>query len=339
MKIPTDEIPQANNLKALAKAVQAVADGATTYQGIAASLGYGERQGRYYRLAGEMLGLLEKTGVNAYRVTALGRAYLSAEGPQKSGTFAAALANSRLFQRVVTFLESKKGGGATKSDLEQFIAKLTETTKKMVGRRTSTVISWLKAADLLDQRDHRYVLRTLGDQPAVVDYGTVDEPLMPRQFDLQEYTAVSRRVSSAQDTITYEVERAKLDRANSVHETLTNLVARKIRGVGAIPKRNPLVDLAAQIGKDRFIFEVKTTPETEFRNQVRRGVSQLYEYRYLQDTPDAKLVLVIEKPLPRALQWMTDYLVKDRGIFLVWDGDLRTLHSLPAMRRPLEFLL
>ena len=41
------------------------------------------------------------------------------------------------------------------------------------------------------------------------------------------------------------------------------------------------------------------------------------EYRYIQNVPAAKLVLVLENPLLRKLSWMGDYLTKDRVILLV----------------------
>jgi len=41
----------------------------------------------------------------------------------------------------------------------------------------------------------------------------------------------------------------------------------------------------------------------------------------LQNLPEAKLVLVIEKSLPDKNSWMTEYLEKDRDVFLFWDGD------------------
>lgn len=68
-------------------------------------------------------------------------------------------------------------------------------------------------------------------------------------------------------------------------------------------------------------------------------ISQLYEYRYIQAVPEAKLVLVIEKPLTAALTWMQDYLVEDRDILLVWDGTDDRLFCPSSTRETLNFLL
>jgi hypothetical protein len=80
---------------------------------------------------------------------------------------------------------------------------------------------------------------------------------------------------------------------------LTDLVADKIRRAGSIPKNNRYVALSAAIREDLYLFEMKSTTDGNVHSQIRRGISQLYEYRYLQDVPDAKLVIVIENPPPR----------------------------------------
>jgi hypothetical protein len=106
-----------------------------------------------------------------------------------------------------------------------------------------------------------------------------------------------------------------------------------------MPQRCNLVDLATRISETPFIFEMKSTGATNIRSQVRRGISQLYEYRYLQNAPDAKLVLVIEKPFAKEDAWMHDYLVRDLGILLAWDGDRKHLHCSESQREFLDFLV
>ena len=55
-------------------------------------------------------------------------------------------------------------------------------------------------------------------------------------------------------------------------------------------------------GRD-YLFEMKSTTEDNPHAQIRRGLTQLYEYRYVQNVKEAKLVLVIENPLPRENGW------------------------------------
>ena len=73
------------------------------------------------------------------------------------------------------------------------------------------------------------------------------------------------------------------------------------------------------------------------RDQIRKGMSQLYEYRYLQNNPGATLVLVLDRPLSENVAWMNDYLHTDRQVKLVWDGN-NNLFSTDNTRNELVFL-
>lgn len=90
---------------------------------------------------------------------------------------------------------------------------------------------------------------------------------------------------------------------------------------GFIPRYNQLVDLATRVGETDFLFEMKSITEDNSKSQVRNGLSQLYEYSYLQNLPNASLVLVIENPLPVNTQWMIEYMEANRNIQIIWDGD------------------
>jgi hypothetical protein len=118
------------------------------------------------------------------------------------------------------------------------------------------------------------------------------------------------------------IEEAKLERANAAHTHLVNTLAERIRQAGYLPRYNQLIDLATDIDTRPYIFEMKSIQDSNKRAQVRRGLSQLYEYRYIQNIPTAKLVLVIESPLSAAMVWTVDYLENDRRIHLIWmDGN------------------
>ena len=71
---------------------------------------------------------------------------------------------------------------------------------------------------------------------------------------------------------------------------------------------------------------------------MRRAISQLYEYRYLQNKPSAKLVVVIENPPPKDKEWLVEYVIKDRQLFIAWDGDGRSLHCPAGIGKELSFL-
>lgn len=127
-------------------------------------------------------------------------------------------------------------------------------------------------------------------------------------------------MDAAQETVAYYVDLNKRERANAAHSGLVNLIASRIKVAGGIAKSSRLIDLATNLGDD-FIFEMKSSTPTNIRSQVRRGISQLYEYRYLQNIPAAKLVLVLENSLGASTRWMHDYLEVDREVLLIWDGD------------------
>jgi len=338
MKIPTDQVPQADNIQAIEISIQAVSDGAQTYQDIARALGYDERQGRYYRLACEILGFTHKMGVNQSAITPFGKEYLEANGEDRKEMFGMAVLNSSLFQRVIPLFESAQTRGVSRDDLMHFIADVTETTPKMVSRRTHSVISWLEHAGIIRSMNGIYVFDSLPESVQVIHYNDATEPLMPSQFALTEYNTIAQRVNAFQRTITYELDTVKKDRANDAHNRLTNLLAHRIRKKGGIPKSNVLVDLATQVSDAKYIFEIKSTTETNTRSQIRRGISQLYEYRYLQNIPEATLVLVLENPLVDNLGWYQDYLIDDREIYFMWDGD-DMFYCPDAIRHNLSFIL
>jgi hypothetical protein len=164
----------------------------------------------------------------------------------------------------------------------------------------------------------------------IQNYPTIEltdtkQPVFPGA-SLNEYHTVEHRIQEAERTIVMYRKQADMERANSAHKRLVNLVADRIRAAGAIPRANKFIDLAASIDGDH-IFEMKSTTEHNVTNQIRKGISQLYEYRYVQAKPNASLILVIERPVPEGLQWVRHYVESDRSIHLVWDGDDRLYGS------------
>lgn len=340
MRILSNDVPQADDLDKVVRAVQAVQAGARTYGEIAAALGEVDpRQGRYYRLAGQILGLVSNVkGRNQATLTDAGKEFVAATAEQRKKLLAGAVAGSRLIGRIIPYLESKGNRGASRRELEDFIGTMAQLKPSTIGRRISTVISWLEAIGMLRQRDGRYQLAGPPPNVPIVEYEATDEPLFPRKHDLVTYNQVAERAKKATRYLSVLIDDAARERANDAHRMLTNLVATKIQAAGAIPKRNKYIDLSTVWAESLYFFEMKSTSDTNAHDQVRRAVSQLYEYRYLQEAPSAKLVVVIENPLPDQKKWLMDYVVKDRGLLIAWDGDRNTLHCPPEIREDLGFL-
>ena len=341
MRLPTREVPQADKLDLVVRAAEAVKQGANTYQGIASAIGhYAERQGRYYRLAAELLGFIENVkGKNRAQLTEDGRRYLASSADSQRKMLANAVLGSRMIQRVLPFLEAGRAGGVSRTELRQFIKDVTEPAgPSMVNRRLSSIIRWLTDVGMLRESGKRYVLGRLPDDVEVLDYQADDEPLLPKRYDLSEYQDTERRIKEKIQNINLLVNEASKERARESHRMLTKLVAGKIREAGSIPRRNRLIDLSANVNDASFLFEMKSTTPASFHSQVRRAVAQLYEYRYIQQIENPRLVIITENAPPEDLSWLVNYLVEDRQIFLAWDGDGRTLSYPARLEKELGFL-
>jgi len=319
MKIPQSEIPQADNLDDVVNVAYAVSNGARTFQDIATFIHKVERQGRYYRLAAEILGFVRNSQNNS-ELTELGQELVLSNEQRKREIVRSAVLGARVFQRMIPFFDLHQAH-ATREQVESFVEQVTETTDSMVHRRTSTLVSWLEKIELLSYDNDIYRINIPEVTSTPIIQFADDEPLAITSSDLSEYQTVQERSIRADEVIQVMRNQALIDRANATHRSLLNLVAERLRSAGIIPRNNRLVDLAAFMSEHSFLFEMKSTTNSNARSQVREGLSQLYEYRYLQNLPDATLVLVISDPLLAKDSWMQDYLEGDRGVHLVWDGN------------------
>lgn len=120
-----------------------------------------------------------------------------------------------------------------------------------------------------------------------------------------------------------EQTRIKRQRRSLAHKKLVHLIHEHLRRVGSEPQENAHIDLFGAIPHDgRFLFEMKSGGES-LLDQIRKGVSQLYEYRFRyrqQVGDDVHLCLVLPNE-PREIPWLEEYLCGDRGILICWpDG-------------------
>lgn len=337
MKIHSNDIPQADVLEDVVKTVMAVSKGAKTFQEISQSIGKVDRQGRYYRRAAEILGFIRNEG-NQSMLTEPGKELLNSSDNLRSSILARSILNVRIFQRLIAFLETNKEG-VKKENLIEYLGGVTEEIgKSMLPRRASTLVAWLKSLGVVSENDHKiFVSSDINKQIPILDFNDVDEPILPHSGNLSEYQIVEERSNKARDSIVIYKDQAKLDRSDNTHIHLVNMVANRISSKGYLPKSNQLIDLAAKVEEKDFIFEMKSITEENAKSQIRKGVSQLYEYRYLQNAPTAGLVLAIETKLPVKIEWMYDYLESDREIMLLWDGD-ESLYSTSKTKSELNFL-
>jgi hypothetical protein len=145
-------------------------------------------------------------------------------------------------------------------------------------------------------------------------------PLTERSYEVPTQKATKTTNEYADPEIT----RIKRQRRNFEHKLLIEKMETILRSIGAVPKDNPHIDLYSDIPQDgAFIFEMKSGGEN-FLDQIRKGISQLYEYRfryskYLPSDISLCLVLPFE---PKNIPWLDEYLCLDRGISYCWfDAD------------------
>ena len=334
--IASSDIPQADVLDDVVKTVDAVASGAVTFDDIADYIGKVGRQGRYYRKAAEILGLLTNRN-NISSATAAGLQLAASTGEEKIALVRHAVLDAKVFRRLLPLFEAHPEG-VSNTDVRDFLSGISEPLgQTIIPRRVSSIISWLNGLGIVQKRGDLFALsEQIPDVSVAVDSPDT-EPLLPTPGNMVEYHDVAARVGQAVQEIVVMRNQAAVERANEAHGRLVNLVAGRIRERGGVPRRNRLIDLGARVNNAPYIFEMKSNADENTKTQVRRGLSQLYEYRYLQGSPDATLVLVIENPLASDIAWMERYLEEDRGVRLVWDGN-DELFASTATAQVLSFL-
>lgn len=148
-------------------------------------------------------------------------------------------------------------------------------------------------------------------------------PLKERDDFISSNNNIQRRTQIADP----EVTRIKRQRSNLQHKILISKMDEHLRRLGATPFENEHIDLYAKIPNDgSFLFEVKSVGSENLLSQTRKGLSQLYEYRFRYKSvvgEDVKLCLVYPSE-PNEIEWLQDYLCNDRNIAVCWfnDGEL-----------------
>ncbi|UGB30957.1 MULTISPECIES: DUF7226 domain-containing protein [Bacillales] len=130
-------IPQADRLEDVIRGIEAVARGARTYQEIAHAIGKVERQGRYYRLAGEQLGMISLAGKNHSELTPKGREFLSLPKDARQVFLANAALDNQALSLVFEFIEDNPN--STRIDVSQYLRSL-NISESVAHRRSTTTI-------------------------------------------------------------------------------------------------------------------------------------------------------------------------------------------------------
>lgn len=130
-----------------------------------------------------------------------------------------------------------------------------------------------------------------------------------------------------------------LDLCTKHHQEILQVLARQVRLRGLSPTYNRFVDLRVERQYDEIFFEVKTTDEGNFGDQVRRAVSQLLEYRFRYKGQTGgkpiRLAAVLEANASYQLYQFTRDFLADLDIMMVlWDPKTQHFHGLDQALQP-----
>lgn len=149
MKISITQVPQADELSRVIDTVEAVFNDHTSDQQIADYVGFTDRQGRYYRLASIILGLLDNHD-NSATLTDLGKELIVLDETNRLKKIRSILKQNELFGLIIGFIENAEEG-VNRQELITFLKDIIDGSESTILRRLSTIISWLTGSALIRQ--------------------------------------------------------------------------------------------------------------------------------------------------------------------------------------------
>jgi hypothetical protein len=152
--------------------------------------------------------------------------------------------------------------------------------------------------------------------------------------ELQKHTSIyelkkrdekyTNQLESKQKTPVFtdpEITKIRRQRSHLNHKILLQLLYEYLENIGTVLLENEHIDLYAKLAtNDKFLFEVKSVTDSNLLSQTRKGISQLYEYRYRYQNVigyDVNLCLVFPEE-PTQVPWLQEYVCKDREIGIIW---------------------
>ena len=328
--LTTREIPQADTLDNIIDVVEFVAKGYSSYQMIAKKLGLVERQGRYYRLAGELLGFIHNVPhQNRASLTPLGKKFLSSPSDERRTMIFAQIFSVPVVQTVIGILVAS-GGCALQEEIYGVLFDIvTDSTKTMMRRRLQTVLSWLGTLGIITKSGSVVKLANFPESTNLIEIKDVRLPVLPRIEETKLFKDVFASALSNREIIQVEARIASLERTNQNHEILRNMFAQRVRSCGTISTFNSYVDLAARINNASIIVEAKILG-SNLEDEIHRGLSQLTKFKALQCLPDAKVILLVDQDLSKVnCDVFTDLEKVDQ--YLAWKGRNNDLYTKPAI--------
>ncbi|UEA86159.1 DUF262 domain-containing protein [Alistipes senegalensis] len=196
MKISITQVPQADELSKVILAVEAVSQENTTDKRIADYVGFTDRQGRYYRLAAEILGLLTNDRhYNHASLTDAGRELIVLDESNRLKKIRTILKENILFKTVLGEIEGSRQG-LSRDELLAFLYQTIDGSESTIQRRLSTIINWLTYSSLIvtdfretteeKDRDTVYKINDLLDETDFITPEDFRDSIYPSNYSNEE---------------------------------------------------------------------------------------------------------------------------------------------------------
>lgn len=147
MKISITNVPQADELSKVIATVEAVSIGHKSDSQIADYVGFTNRQGRYYRLASEILGLIDNKNNNA-SLTSLGKELVVLDDNNRLKKLRTILKKNELFSKIISLIE-QYDTGINRNGILNFLSLNIDAAESTISRRLNTILSWLLDSGLI----------------------------------------------------------------------------------------------------------------------------------------------------------------------------------------------
>jgi len=153
--------------------------------------------------------------------------------------------------------------------------------------------------------------------------------------DAHDWDRPAPAASAAARAATFNINLVARERANASHHMLEKILAKIAKNRGHAPKYNQNIDMYFDVADETILAEIKSCTDSNFHSQARKGISQLFEYRFLyKDFLKSKthMVLLMETIPPKGKEWLVEY-ASSVGIILAWKSsasdEIRTTSKIP----------
>ena len=140
-----------------------------------------------------------------------------------------------------------------------------------------------------------------------------------KQAPTREWNRRKPKQSDKKSTNVF-VDLVARERANQSHFQLEQITANAIKAQGYVPRHNEHMDMYFETPHGSVLTEMKSCDSSNIHAQIRKGISQLFEYRYVyRETlgKDPLLVLIIETAPLADKAWLVEFL-QSLKIVLAW---------------------